>query len=87
VCAQLLLPLHASTATARCLFSSNSPSMLVHLCLLAGQGGCFPIHTDTDAAVDSRRVTAIWYLNPGWRQGDGGELRLYPFPRVGSGSG
>ena len=50
----------------------------------AGQGGCFPIHTDTDAAVDSRRVTAIWYLNPGWRQGDGGELRLYPFPQVGA---
>jgi hypothetical protein len=46
----------------------------------AGDGACFPIHTDTDAAVDGRRVTAIWYLNPGWRPEHGGQLRLYPFP-------
>lgn len=30
----------------------------------AGQGGCFPIHFDTDAALDGRRVTSIFYLNP-----------------------
>jgi len=46
-----------------------------------GGGGCFPLHFDTDAAVDSRKVTAIFYLNPEWREGDGGELVLYPFPK------
>jgi hypothetical protein len=44
-------------------------------------GGCFPIHFDTDRAIDGRLVTAIVYLNDTWQPGDGGELRLYPFPR------
>jgi hypothetical protein len=26
----------------------------------SGSGGCFPIHSDTDAAVDARKITAIW---------------------------
>ncbi|PSC70828.1 coiled-coil domain-containing 94-like protein isoform A [Micractinium conductrix] len=46
-----------------------------------GHGGCFPMHFDTDSSLDTRRVTTIWYLNPGWRPGDGGELRVYPFPQ------
>lgn len=45
-------------------------------------GGCFPIHFDTDRAIDGRLVTAIVYLNDAWQPGDGGELRLYPFPRA-----
>eukprot|EP00887_Chlorella_sp_A99_P005028 scaffold4.g5028.t1 len=44
-------------------------------------GGAFPCHLDTDAAVDTRAVTAIWYLNPGWRPEHGGQLRVYPFPQ------
>lgn len=39
-----------------------------------------PQHFDSDATLDGRRVTAIIYLNDGWRPGSGGELRLYPFP-------
>ena len=46
----------------------------------AGFGGCFPLHFDSDASVDGRRVTVLTYLNPDWRDGDGGELVLYPFP-------
>ena len=46
----------------------------------AGFGGCFPLHFDSDARVDGRRVTVLTYLNPDWRDGDGGELILYPFP-------
>ena len=41
----------------------------------AGGGGCFPMHCDSDEEVDGRRVSAICYLNPQWRQGDGGEVR------------
>ena len=44
----------------------------------AGQGGCFPIHLDSDETVDSRRVTAIVYLNRDWQKKRGGQLRLYP---------
>jgi hypothetical protein len=29
-----------------------------------GLGGCFPMHLDSDAALDGRTVTAIFYLNP-----------------------
>jgi SM-20-related protein len=43
-------------------------------------GGAFPFHTDTDAAVDRRRATAIYYLNPDWEPAHGGELQLLPFP-------
>jgi Rps23 Pro-64 3,4-dihydroxylase Tpa1-like proline 4-hydroxylase len=46
----------------------------------AGSGGCFPMHFDSDAMLDGRRVTAIIYLNDAWTPGCGGELRLYPFP-------
>ncbi len=45
-----------------------------------GQGGCFPMHTDSDEGVDARRITAIFYLNPHWQDDHGGQLRLYPFP-------
>ncbi len=31
---------------------------------------------------NGRRLTALYYLNPGWKQGDGGELKLYkPMPK------
>lgn len=40
----------------------------------AGQGGCFPIHYDTDGAYDTRRLSCILYLNTS----EGGELVLYP---------
>ena len=46
--------------------------------LPAGDGACFPIHVDSEESVDGRRLTAILYLNPGWRPADGGHLRLYP---------
>lgn len=31
----------------------------------AGGGACFPMHFDSDEAVDGRRLSAIFYLNPG----------------------
>lgn len=32
-----------------------------------GSGACFPLHFDSDETVDSRRLTALFYLNPDWR--------------------
>ena len=49
--------------------------------LNAGDGACFPLHTDSDVELDSRRLTCLFYLNEHWKAGDGGELVLYPFPR------
>ncbi|MEW5299680.1 MAG: hypothetical protein WDW36_002670 [Sanguina aurantia] len=45
-----------------------------------GGGGCFPLHFDSDESLDARKVTAIFYLNPGWTADQGGALRLFPFP-------
>eukprot|EP01101_Sappina_pedata_P004052 TRINITY_DN1660_c0_g1_i1.p1 TRINITY_DN1660_c0_g1~~TRINITY_DN1660_c0_g1_i1.p1 ORF type:complete len:350 (-),score=112.68 TRINITY_DN1660_c0_g1_i1:45-1094(-) len=45
-----------------------------------GEGGCFPMHIDTAASVSKRQITALLYLNPGWKEEDGGQIRLYPFP-------
>ncbi|RLN90895.1 hypothetical protein BBJ28_00000335 [Nothophytophthora sp. Chile5] len=46
----------------------------------AGRGACFPMHFDT-YGDDGKCVTAVLYLNEEWRQGDGGEIVLYPFPK------
>jgi hypothetical protein len=46
-----------------------------------GGAACFPLHFDTDAALDARKVTALFYLNPQWQPAHGGELVLYPLPR------
>jgi hypothetical protein len=45
-----------------------------------GGAACFPLHHDTDATLDTRRLTALFYLNPDWRAEHGGQLVLYPFP-------
>jgi len=46
-----------------------------------GTGGCFMMHYDTSAAVSSRAVTALLYLNSDYLSGvHGGELQLFPFP-------
>ncbi|GIL47055.1 hypothetical protein Vafri_3886, partial [Volvox africanus] len=57
-------------------------SQAIKLQYNAGSGGCFPMHYDSDEQLDGRRVTAIFYLNPGWGSSHGGQLRLYPFPRA-----
>ena len=43
-----------------------------------GEGGCFPIHFDSDITVDSRLVTMIYYFNDQWKAEQGGHLRLFP---------
>ena len=43
-------------------------------------GGCFMMHYDTSSKHSQREMTAILYLNERWEKGDGGELRLFPFP-------
>jgi len=48
-----------------------------------GDGAAFPLHWDSSsdlATSDGRIVTAIVYLNQNWREDQGGQLRLYPFP-------
>jgi Rps23 Pro-64 3,4-dihydroxylase Tpa1-like proline 4-hydroxylase len=42
-------------------------SMTVKAQLNEGNSGCFPLHFDTDARIDSRKLTAILYLNPSWQ--------------------
>uniref|UniRef100_A0A7S0WU31 Prolyl 4-hydroxylase alpha subunit domain-containing protein n=1 Tax=Pyramimonas obovata TaxID=1411642 RepID=A0A7S0WU31_9CHLO len=45
-----------------------------------GDGGCFPLHFDSDRDLDRRQVTAVVYLNEGWEPEDGGQIVMYPFP-------
>lgn len=44
-----------------------------------GSGGCFPLHYDNAGRPSCRGVTCVVYLNPAWKEGDGGELELQPF--------
>ncbi|KAL3160469.1 hypothetical protein ABBQ32_010786 [Trebouxia sp. C0010 RCD-2024] len=55
-------------------------SQAIKLQCNAGNGGCFPLHYDSDEQVDGRRVTAIFYLNTDWQPSHGGQLQLFPFP-------
>jgi len=43
-------------------------------------GAFYRRHLDQFAGGGRRRVSTVLYLNSGWRDGDGGELRLYPTP-------
>ena len=54
-------------------------SRTVKLQVNEGSGGCFPWHYDNPGAPSKRALTCILYLNPEWKLGDGGELRLQPF--------
>ena len=44
-----------------------------------GRGGCFPCHYDNSGPPSKRSITCLVYLNPDWKEGDGGELVLMPF--------
>jgi SM-20-related protein len=43
-----------------------------------GGGARYVRHRDAFPGQSNRRVTAIYYANPGWRPEHGGLLRLYP---------
>lgn len=72
-------------STLRTMLNVHIPSLrlqsqAIKLQWNSGNGGCFPMHFDTDASLDGRKISAIVYLNPDWSMGHGGHLRLYPFP-------
>jgi SM-20-related protein len=41
------------------------------------QGSFYKKHLDQHQAVQERLISCILYLNPNWKKGDGGELRIY----------
>ena len=60
-------------------------SQHVRIQINSGHGGCYTMHTDmgTGPTKDSGQtlcLTALIYLNEDWEPGDGGELRVFPFP-------
>ncbi|KAL7532896.1 hypothetical protein ACHAXR_004916 [Thalassiosira sp. AJA248-18] len=42
-------------------------------------GGSFPWHYDNPGPPNQRILTCVIYLNPNWKEGDGGEIVLRPF--------
>lgn len=42
-------------------------------------GGSFPWHYDNPGPPNLRILTCVIYLNPHWKEGDGGEIVLQPF--------
>jgi len=42
-------------------------------------GGSFPWHFDNPGPPNQRILTCVIYLNPNWKEGDGGEIVLCPF--------
>ena len=44
------------------------------------EGGFYKPHLDRHRGVSERLLTVILYLNPDWKPGDGGELKLWTTP-------
>lgn len=42
-------------------------------------GGSFPWHYDNPGPPNLRALTCVVYLNPTWKEGDGGEIVMWPF--------
>ncbi len=49
----------------------------VQLAHYPGEGASYTRHRDAFPGQSNRRVTAIYYANPDWEPGHGGQLRLY----------
>jgi len=49
------------------------------------EGGFYKPHLDRHRGTSDRLVTVILYLNPDWKPGDGGELKLWTTPGEDSG--
>jgi len=49
----------------------------LQLAYYPGTGSRYVRHRDAFQGAESRRVTAIWYANPGWHASHGGALRLH----------
>ena len=47
------------------------------------EGGFYKPHLDQHRASPTRQVSMIVYLNEHWKQGDGGELRIFTDPHLG----
>ena len=54
----------------------------VQLAHYAGNGEAYVRHRDAFDGAESRRITAILYLNPAWKWSDGGQLRLHATPMI-----
>jgi SM-20-related protein len=54
----------------------------MQLACYPGEGAHYARHIDAPPGYQLRRVTAIVYLNPGWKTEHGGQLRLHVDPVV-----
>ena len=86
ICADLTSLLHDQSLCRYLNESQTNPFRYSHQTLkilYSEKNGCFPFHFDSDPEIDSRRITAILYLNE--QPIDGGELMLFPLlqsPRI-----
>ena len=58
---------------------SGADAAAIKLQCNEGGGGSFPHHYDNAGPPSKRRLTCLFYLNPQWKDGDGGELLLSPW--------
>ena len=62
----------------------NLGSQHVRIQINTGHGGCYTMHTDSGTGPmgpgQTLCLTALIYLNEDWQPGDGGELRVFPYP-------
>lgn len=70
--------LNASAPTAN--LDLSNASFNAKLAVTSPGGSKYPLHIDNPQGLsvgDTRKLTCILYLNPDYREGDGGELRIF----------
>ena len=78
---QLTCDLSLLQSIAAQLPSLSLHSQTVKVQLNEGSGSCFPLHFDSDSALDRRHVSCLLYLNRDYDAArDGGQLQLCPIP-------
>jgi len=63
----------------------ESDEIQMHLTCYPGEGARYMRHLDSYVGSSTRKITCLYYINPNWKQGDGGELRIFD-PTSGEGS-
>jgi len=61
-------------------YGLSASSFNAKLAVTCAGGSVYPLHIDNPQGVsagDTRKLTCILYMNPGYRDGDGGELRIH----------
>jgi len=55
----------------------DSQKIQMHLTCYPGKGARYMRHLDAYVGASARKITCLYYINPNWKEEDGGQLRIF----------